>query len=253
LRKSFGDRLVLDGVDLDVRKGETLVILGGSGSGKSTLLRCLVGLEQPDEGSVHIQGIDIFHADARALSHLRERIGMAFQGGALFGSMTVAENVELPLVEFTEMPAMTRRIVARIKLGMVGLEDAMDRYPSQLSGGMVKRAALARALALDPDVLFFDEPSAGLDPVTAAGLDRLVLQLNEFFNVTTVVVTHELESAFAIADRLALIHEGRFRIVDTPPAVRNCDDPVVRGFLDRQPDESEDSAEKFRRFLEDLH
>lgn len=253
MSKSFGKNRVLDGVDLDVRKGETLVILGGSGSGKSTLLRCLVGLEQPDEGSVHIQGVDVFNADARALSQLRERIGMAFQGGALFGSMTVAENVELPLVEFTEMPAMTRRIVARIKLGMVGLEDALDRYPSELSGGMVKRAALARALALDPDVLFFDEPSAGLDPVTAAGLDRLVLQLNEFFNVTTVVVTHELDSAFAIADRLALIHEGRFRIVDTPSAVRDCDDPVVRRFLGRQPIETEDSAEKFRRFLDDLH
>jgi len=253
LSKSFGDHRVLDGVDLEVRRGETLVILGGSGSGKSTLLRCLVGLEEPDEGSVHIQGVDIFNADPRSLSQLRERIGMAFQSGALFGSMTVAQNVELPLVEFTEMPPMTRRIVARIKLGMVGLEDAMDRFPSELSGGMVKRAALARALALDPDVLFFDEPSAGLDPVTAAGLDRLVLQLNEFFNVTTVVVTHELDSAFAIADRLALIHEGRFRIVDTPPVVRACDDPVVRGFLDRQPIEGEDSAEKFRRFLEDLH
>lgn len=252
MSKSFGDHRVLDGIDLDVRKGETLVILGGSGSGKSTLLRCLVGLERPDEGTVRVQGVDIFHADRRTLSRMRERIGMAFQGGALFGSMTVAENVELPLIEFTEMPAMTRRIVVRIKLGMVGLEDAMDHYPSQLSGGMVKRAALARALALDPEVLFFDEPSAGLDPVTAAGLDRLMMQLKRSFNVTTVVVTHELQSAFCIADRLALIHAGRFRIVDTPTAVRECDDPVVRGFLDRQPDEDEDSAAKFRRFLDDL-
>jgi phospholipid/cholesterol/gamma-HCH transport system ATP-binding protein len=252
LQKSFGDHRVLDGVDLTVHRGETLVILGGSGSGKSTLLRCLVGLERPDHGTVTIQGVDIFRADARTLSRLRERIGMAFQGGALFGSMTVSENVELPLSEFTEMPAMTRRIVARIKLGMVGLEDAMDQYPSQLSGGMVKRAALARALALDPDVLFFDEPSAGLDPVTASGLDRLMIQLKKSFNVTTIVVTHELGSAFAVADRLALIHEGRFRIVDTPAAVRDCEDPIVRGFLERRAAEDEDSADKFRRFLEDL-
>jgi len=252
LRKSFRGHRVLDRVDLDVRRGETLVILGGSGSGKSTLLRCLVGLERPDSGTVHIDGVDVFRADPRTLSRLRERLGMAFQGGALFGSMTVAQNVELPLREFTDLPAMTRRIVARIKLGMVGLEDAMDRYPSELSGGMIKRAALARALALDPQVLFFDEPSAGLDPMTAAGLDRLMLQLKRAFNVTTVVVTHELESAFAVGDRVALIHEGRFRIVDAPAAVRECQDPVVRAFLERRPPAGEDSGTKFRRFLEDL-
>ena len=253
LRKSFRGRGVLDGVDLEVRRGETLVILGGSGSGKSTLLRCLVGLERPDAGSVVIDGVNLFAVDAATLSGIRRRVGMAFQGGALFGSMTVAENVELPLREFTKIPAMTRRIVARIKLGMVGLEDAMDRYPSELSGGMVKRAALARALALDPEVLFFDEPSAGLDPMTAAGLDRLMLQLKRAFEVTTVVVTHELESAFAVADRLALIHDGRFRIVDRPEAVRSCPDPVVRAFLERRPPDSEDSGSKFRRFLDDLH
>jgi phospholipid/cholesterol/gamma-HCH transport system ATP-binding protein len=252
LSKSFGDHPVLVGLDLEVRAGETLVILGGSGSGKSTLLRCLVGLERPDAGSVRIQGTDIFDANPRSLSKLRERMGMAFQGGALFGSMTLGENVELPLVEFTRMPPMTRRIVARIKLGMVGLEDALDLYPSELSGGMVKRAALARALVLDPDILFFDEPSAGLDPVTAAGLDRLILQLKKAFEVTTVVVTHELRSAFAIADRLALLHAGRFLVVGTPERVRQCEGPVVRGFLERRPLESEDSAEKFRRFLDEL-
>jgi phospholipid/cholesterol/gamma-HCH transport system ATP-binding protein len=253
LSKSFGGRGVLDHVDLDVRRGETLVILGGSGSGKSTLLRCLVGLERPDAGTVRIDGVDLFETDAATLSRIRKRIGMAFQGGALFGSMTVAENVELPLREFSSIPPLTRRIVARIKLGMVGLEDALDRFPSELSGGMIKRAALARALALDPEVLFFDEPSAGLDPMTAAGLDRLMLQLKRAFNVTTVVVTHELESAFAVADRVALIHEGRFRIVDAPEAVRSCADPVVRAFLERRPPVSEDSGAKFRRFLEDLH
>ena len=251
LRKSFGKQEVLKGVDLSVRKGETLVILGGSGSGKSTLLRCLVGLERPDAGTVRIQGIDIF-ADPQGLSALRRRMGMAFQGGALFGSMTVAENIELPLVEFTKLPASTRRIIARIKLGMVGLEDAMDRMPSELSGGMKKRAALARALALDPEIVFFDEPSAGLDPVTAAGLDQLLVQLKKAFGATLVVVTHEMVSAFTIADHLALMHEGRFVLTDTPAVVRESRDPTVRGFLDRHPPETMDSAEKFRRFIDDL-
>jgi len=252
LRKSFNDTLVLDGVDLDVRDGETLVILGGSGSGKSTLLRCMVGLETPDAGSVEIQGVDVFGSDTSTLAGLRRRMGMAFQGGALFGSMTVAENIELPLMEFTDLPASTRRVVARIKLGMVGLEDAMDKLPSELSGGMRKRAALARALALDPEILFFDEPSAGLDPVTAAGLDQLLIKLKAAFNVTLIVVTHEMESAFAIADRLALMHEGQFLIVDTPDVVRKCDNPVVRNFLDRRPTEILDGAAKFRKFIDDL-
>jgi len=251
LRKSFGKQEVLKGVDLAVRKGETLVILGGSGSGKSTLLRCLVGLERPDAGTVRIQGVDIF-ADPRGLAALRRRMGMAFQGGALFGSMTVAENIELPLIEFTKLPASTRRIIARIKLGMVGLEDSMDRMPSELSGGMKKRAALARALALDPEIVFFDEPSAGLDPVTAAGLDQLIVQLKRAFGATLVVVTHEMVSAFNIADRLALMHEGRFALTDTPAVVRESRDPTVRGFLDRHPPETMDSAEKFRRFIDDL-
>jgi phospholipid/cholesterol/gamma-HCH transport system ATP-binding protein len=252
LRKSFNGTHVLNGLDLEVRKGETLVILGGSGSGKSTLLRCMVGLERPDAGRIRIQDVDVFEADDATLAALRRRIGMAFQGGALFGSMTVAENVELPLVEFTRMPPETRRIVARIKLGMVGLEDAMDKLPSELSGGMRKRAALARALVLDPQILFFDEPSAGLDPVTASGLDQLLIRLKQAFSVTLVVVTHEMESAFAIADRLALIHEGRFLIVDTPDAVKQCDNPVVRRFLDRQPDETIDGAAKFRKFIDEL-
>ncbi len=252
LRKSYADQVVLDGIDLAVRRGETLVILGGSGSGKSTLLRCLVGLERPDAGSIVIDGVDVLRASRETLSALRRRMGMAFQGGALFGSMTIAENIELPFAEFTDVPPSTRRIIARIKLGMVGLEDAMDRRPAELSGGMVKRAALARALALDPDIILFDEPSAGLDPVTAASLDRLIVQLKKAFDVTLVVVTHELESAFSIADRIALMHEGRFLITDQTEIVRRCDHPVVRQFLDRKPPEVEDSASKFTRFLEDL-
>ena len=251
IRKSYDGRVVLEEIDLNVRAGETLVILGASGSGKSTLLRCLVGLERPDAGTVIIQGVDVFAADPRALSALRERIGMAFQGGALFGSMTVAENVCLPLAEYSRLPDSTRRIIARIKLGMVGLEDAMDKLPSQLSGGMRKRAALARAIALDPDILFFDEPSAGLDPVTGAGLDRLLLQLKKAYQVTIVVVTHEMASAFTIADRVALIHEGRFLVIDTPDAVQASQDPIVRRFLDRQPPDSMDGASRFRKLFEE--
>ena len=252
IRKAYGDRCVLDGIDLDVPAGEALVILGASGSGKSTLLRTLVGLEPPDEGWVRTCGTDIYSASHRELAACRRRIGMAFQAGALFGSMTVGENIELPLAELTDIPPMNRRIIARVKLGMVGLEDAMDRMPSELSGGMRKRASLARALALDPELVFFDEPSAGLDPVTAAGLDQLICQLKKVFEMTLVIVTHELESAFTIADRIALIHEGRFLIVDSPEAVRECQDPTVRRFLDRQPPLADDGGEKFKRFLKEL-
>jgi len=253
VHKTFGDRKVLDGVDLVVNSGETLVILGGSGSGKSTLLRTLVGLEEPDEGTVSVCGIDLYSASRKELAELRRRIGVAFQGGALFGSMTVAENVELPWLELTEVPPTIRRIIARIKLGMVGLEDAMDLLPSQLSGGMTKRAALARAMSLDPEVLFFDEPSAGLDPVTSASLDRLILRLKKTFEVTLVVVTHEMESAFAIADRLALLHEGRFLVIGSPDEVRENANPIVQQFLRRQPPESNDGGESFRRFLEEMN
>jgi len=252
LHKNFGGKKVLDGVDLDVKKGETLVILGASGSGKSTLLRTLVGLEPPDEGCIRIWGTDMYAAEEEELAGIRRRLGMAFQGGALFGSMTIGENVELPLAELTDVPPKNRRILARIKLGMVGLEDSMDRHPSELSGGMRKRAALARALALDPEIVFFDEPSAGLDPVTAAGLDHLLLQLKKVFEMTVVVITHEMESAFTIADRIALIHEGRVLVIDVPGVVRASQDPVVRHFLDRRPPTPTDDGEKFRKFLEEL-
>jgi phospholipid/cholesterol/gamma-HCH transport system ATP-binding protein len=249
LQQSYGSHRVLDGIDLTVENGETLVILGGSGSGKSTLLRCLVGLESPDAGEVEVQGTNVFAAGAEELHDLRQRIGMAFQSGALFGSMTVGENVDLPLTEYTRLPASTRRIIIRIKLALVGLDGAIDSYPSELSGGMRKRAAFARAMALDPEILFCDEPSAGLDPVTAAGLDHLLIQLKKVFGITLVVVTHSLDSAFTIADRIALIHRGRFLVTGSPERVRRCTDPVVRRFLERQPEEDAVDSHRFRQWM----
>jgi phospholipid/cholesterol/gamma-HCH transport system ATP-binding protein len=245
LAKSLSGRKVLDGLDLTVRAGETMILLGGSGTGKSTLLRCILGLERPDTGRVLVRGIDVHRSEGDELRRLRERIGVAFQGGALFGSMTVADNLDLVLREFTSLPPSTRSIVTRIKLSLVGLGGAESRYPSQLSGGMRKRAALARALALDPELLFCDEPSAGLDPVTAAGIDRLLLRLKEVFGVTMVVVTHDLESAFTLGDRLALLHRGRVQALGSAAELRASSDPVVRRFLHREADESEEAFSKF--------
>ncbi len=194
-------------------------------------------------------GTDVYAASPEELRRLRQRVGVAFQSGALFGSLTVGQNVDLPLAEFTGLPESTRRIVVRIKLALVGLEPAVDRRPAELSGGMRKRAAFARAMALDPAVLLCDEPSAGLDPVTAAGLDRLLLELQRVFGITLVVVTHELESAFAIADRIAMIHRGELLVTGSVEEVRTSTDPIVRRFVDREPAEDAEEADRFRRWM----
>jgi phospholipid/cholesterol/gamma-HCH transport system ATP-binding protein len=238
LVKRFGARTVMDCLSFEVRRGEILVILGPSGCGKSTLLRCLIGLQPPDQGSVQVLGTDIYGASPEALDAVRRGIGMTFQDGALFGSLTLAENVELPLKEFTGLAPSTRRILAKIKLGMVGLADAVERYPAEISGGMRKRAALARAMALDAGVLLFDEPSAGLDPVTSASLDQLLLRLNRALGSTIIVVTHELESAFAIADRLFLMDKGRIVASGDSESLRQTENPIARRFVDREPQET---------------
>ena len=236
LRVSYGTREILHGISLDVLPGETLVILGGSGSGKSTLLRALVGLEKPTSGEIFIKGQDLAKASAAKLDEIRKKIGMSFQGGALFGSMTVGENVALPLREHTRLEDSTIEIILRIKLEQVGLEGFEYYVPSQLSGGMKKRAAVARALAMDPEILFFDEPSAGLDPIIAAGIDELILQLKRAFRMTIIVVTHELASAFLIADRMLLIDRGKVVALGTPEEMRSSTQPRVRQFLDRVPE-----------------
>jgi len=237
LKKRFGAKVVMNDLSFEIRAGEVLVILGPSGCGKSTLLRCLIGLEPPDEGQVNVLDTDIYNDPPASLDAARRRIGMTFQDGALFGAMTLAENVETPVAEFSALPVSTRRILARIKLGMVGLGEAVDQYPSQISGGMRKRAALARAMALDPEVLFFDEPSAGLDPVTSAGLDQLLIRLNHAFQATLVVVTHELESAFAIAHRIFLMDRGSIIASGTPSDLKQTEHPVAQRFLHRQAEE----------------
>jgi phospholipid/cholesterol/gamma-HCH transport system ATP-binding protein len=236
LRVSYGEREILHGISFDVVQGETLVILGGSGSGKSTLLRTLVGLEKPSAGEIWIKGRDLAKVSAVEMDEIRTKIGMSFQGGALFGSMTVGENVALPLREHTRLEDSTIEIILRLKLQQVGLEGFEYYAPSQLSGGMKKRAAVARALAMDPEILFFDEPSAGLDPIIAAGIDELILELKRAFGMTIIVVTHELASAFLIADRMLLIDKGNIVAIGTAEEMRSSTQPRVRQFLDRVPE-----------------
>jgi phospholipid/cholesterol/gamma-HCH transport system ATP-binding protein len=241
----YGSRTILHGVNLDILAGETMVILGGSGSGKSTLLRNMVGLERPKSGQIRIKGVDITRCSRRELDEVRKSIGMSFQGAALFNSMTVGDNVALALREHTQLAESTIKVMTRLKLEQVGLAHCEDYLPSQLSGGMKKRAAVARALAMDPEILLFDEPSAGLDPIIAAGIDELILSLKRAFQMTVVVVTHELSSAFHIADRIAVVDKGNILTVGTREEVRGSTNPRVRQFLDRVPDAASTDTEAF--------
>lgn len=229
--KRYGNRTILDRIRLDVMEGETLVIMGGSGSGKSTLLRVMVGIVPFEGGEIIGMGEPLSKMSADELMNYRKSVGVLFQSGALFNSMTVAENVALPLREHTELPEETIEIQVKIKLEMVGLREHANKMPSELSGGMKKRAGLARALSLDPRVLFYDEPSAGLDPVTSTEIDHLIMGLNKKLGVTSVVVTHEMDSAFRIADRMVLLNKGKFIASGTVDEMKNSTDPLVRQFI----------------------
>jgi len=245
----FDAREILKDISLDIARGETFVILGGSGCGKSTLLRNIVGLEQPTEGQIRIQGKDISRLSEDEFNELRKKMGMAFQNSALFNSMTVGENVALPLQEHTRLAESTIQIMTRIKLDQAGLSGFESFLPSQLSGGMRKRAGIARALAMDPEILLFDEPSAGLDPIIAAGIDNLILKLKQAFRMTIVLVTHELASAFLLADRMAMLDQGRILFVGTPEEIRESGIPRVRQFLEREADREPQDVEQYLREL----
>lgn len=244
----YGRRQILHGVNMVARQGEIVVIMGGSGAGKSTLLRHLVGLERPARGTVRLLGGDINEMPAMELLKLRRKIGVAFQGGAMFSSLNVADNIKLPLREHTDINEKTMDIVARMKLEIVNLSGFGDLMPSELSGGMLKRAAVARAIIMDPKLLFFDEPSAGLDPAVSSALDDLILQLRAAMEMTIVVVTHEVQSAFKIADRIVILDEGRVLADDTVDGLRNNPDRRIQDLLNRRAKrEHLDAVEYLRR------
>lgn len=237
LTAGYGDVAILEGITFDVRRGEVFVILGGSGCGKSTLLKHLIGLLPPLKGEILIEGKNLAKAEGDERQGILKRIGVSYQSGALFGSMTLAENVRLPLEEYTALPSDALALIAWMKLQLVGLEDYCDSLPSEVSGGMQKRAALARAMALDPAVVFLDEPSAGLDPITSAELDALIKRLNKTLGMTFVIVTHELPSIYAVADRVIMLDKKTKGIIaeGRPAELRDhSENDFVRRFFHRE-------------------
>jgi len=238
LYAGYNNKAIMEDLSFDIMTGEIFVILGGSGCGKSTVLKHMIGLIPPISGQVLIHGKDMVTARGKAKNRLLQKIGVAFQNGALFGSMTVLENIMLPLKEYTKLPLEAIETIARVKLGIVGLEQGAFLLPDELSGGMRKRAAIARAMALDPSILFLDEPSAGLDPLTSADLDRLIMDLAASLGITFVIVTHELESILTIADRTIMLEkETRKIIAQGPPGELKQDrsNPYVHNFFNRNP------------------
>ncbi len=245
----YGEREILHGIDLSVREGEIMVIMGGSGSGKSTLLNTLLGLLHPTSGEVRILGENLHGVSDVERTRLRQKMGVAFQGGALFSSMNVLENIMLPLREHTKLDANTMRIMARLKMQVVSLDGFEALMPAELSGGMIKRAAFARAIVMDPRILFCDEPSAGLDPVVASAIDDLILTLRDAMGMSIVVVTHELESAFKIADRICVLDKGNILMVGTTEEVRGCDNERIQNLLNRRTEEKVLDPDEYLRNL----
>jgi phospholipid/cholesterol/gamma-HCH transport system ATP-binding protein len=233
VKKSYGSRPILRGVSLEVKSGETLVIIGGSGCGKSTFLKCVIGLLRSEEGTISVDGIEIGQLKSDAeLAHYRKKIGYLFQEGALFDSMTVWENVSFGLQYLTDIPSSRYRQIASEKLALVGLKDIEDLKPAELSGGMKKRVALARAIASDPSHIMYDEPTTGLDPIMSDVISDLILDLQKKLNVTSIMVTHDMKSAYKVATRIAMLHEGKFLAVGTPDEIKKTKNPYVRQFVE---------------------
>ena len=233
----YGTRKILHGINLEVREGEVMVIMGGSGSGKSTLLNTLLGLLRPTSGDIRLLGQHLWEISDVERTALRQKIGVAFQGGALFSSLNVLENIILPLREHTRLDLNTMLIMARLKMQVVNLAGFENLMPSELSGGMIKRAAFARAIVMDPRVLFCDEPSAGLDPIVASAIDDLILSLRDAMGMSIVVVTHELESAFRIADRICVLDRGHILMIGTVDEVRASSNERIQNLLNRRTEE----------------
>ncbi len=252
LSKTFGKRKVLENINLKIEKGKITVIMGGSGCGKSTLLKHLIGALKPDNGEILIEGKDITKMDENSLDKMRKKFGMLYQSGALFNSMSVGENVALPLREHTKLDNKIIEIVVKMKLELVGLTGFNELFPSQISGGMKKRVALARAIALDPQVVFYDEPGAGLDPVTRSVIDKLIADLSKKLNITSIVVTHEMESAFTIADKIAMVHQGKIIADGTISEIKNSQNEVVQQFINGSPEGPLTRQRSGKEYLESL-
>jgi len=252
VQKFFDGRQVLKDINLMVAPGETVVILGPSGCGKSTLLRTIIGEETPDAGHVYMWGEDVCCASTERLNKLRQRFGILFQSGALYSSMTVGENVSLPLREHTDLDPDIIEMVVKMKLELVGLRDFENLMPNQISGGMRKRVGLARAIARDPEILFYDEPTSGLDPIATSVIDQLIVDLRTKLGVTSLVVTHDMKSARRIADRIAMLYGGEFIAVGTPDELHNQADERVRQFVEGLPDGPIPLRVSKTNYLEDL-
>jgi phospholipid/cholesterol/gamma-HCH transport system ATP-binding protein len=229
--KSFGENYVLQGCDLEVRLGESMVVIGGSGSGKTVLIKCIIGLMRPDEGEIYVDGLEISSLNQREMNEVRKKFGMLFQGGALFDSLRVWENVGFGLGQHTQLGGEEIRKIASEKLRLVGLKDIEDLMPAELSGGMRKRVSLARAIAMEPEILLYDEPTTGIDPIMADAINELIVQMREKLNVTSIAITHDMKSAYKIADRIAMLYQGKIIEVGTPEEIKDSPNPIVQQFV----------------------